>query len=68
MITNPAMVEAFEDAQARQETPDFLRNMHLVDALYEEAHALGAFPLKDPLEGIEVDIRLAQALNVRTAA
>ncbi len=68
MIKNPAMVEAFENAQARQETPDFLRNVRLVDALYEEARALGVFPLQDPLDGIEVDIRLARALNVRTAA
>jgi len=68
MITNPALVEAFEDAQARQDAPDFFRNIRLVDALYQEARALGVFPLKDPLDGIEVDIRLARALNVRTAA
>jgi glycine/D-amino acid oxidase-like deaminating enzyme len=68
MITNPALVEAFERAQARQTTPGFLHNLRLVDALYQEARALGAFPLNNPLDGIEVDIRLARALNVRTAA
>ncbi|HEX9742062.1 MAG TPA: hypothetical protein VGA17_04665 [Nitrospiraceae bacterium] len=68
MITNPALVEAFESAQASRQAPDFLRNLRLVDALYQEARTLNVFPLKDPLDGIEVDIRLAQALNVRTAA
>lgn len=68
MLTNPALVEAVENAQARQATPGFLHNLRLVDALYEEARTLGAFPLKDPLDGIEVDIRVAKALNVRTAA
>lgn len=68
MITNPAMVEAFEAALVRREAPNFLRNLRLVDGLYQEARALGVFPLSDPLDGIEVDLRLAQALNVRTTA
>jgi hypothetical protein len=68
MITNPALVEAFENAQVSRQAPDFLRNLRLVDALYQEARTLNIFPLKDPLDGIEVAIRLAQALNVRTAA
>lgn len=67
MITNPAIVEAFESAQVRREAPNFPHNLRLVDALYQEARALGVFPLNDPLDGIEVDIRLARALNVRTA-
>jgi hypothetical protein len=33
--------------------------------LYEEARLVGAWPPADPLAGIEVDLRLAQALNVR---
>ena len=37
--------------------------MLIAEALYEEARALGVFPLKDSLDGIEVDIRLARALN-----
>ncbi len=68
MITNPAMVAAFEAEQASQAAPDVLRNLRLLDALYHEARTLGVFPLKDPLDGIEVDIRLARALHVRTTA
>lgn len=37
--------------------------MRIAEALYEEARALGVLPLKDPLDGIEVKFRLANALN-----
>ncbi len=53
----------FEDAYARQEHLDLELRFRLLDALYEQARALGLFPPKDPLEGIEHDIRLAQAVN-----
>ena len=66
MIKKPALVEAFEKSQARSEPPDFLQNLRIVEGLYREACLLGAFPLKNPLEGIEVDIRLARVINVRT--
>jgi len=68
MIKKPELVEAFEKSQARQESPDYARNMRLIEALYREACRLGALPLKDPLEGIEVDIHLARVINVRTPA
>ncbi len=68
MMTNPTIVAAFEAEQARLDAPDFLRNLRLLDALYQEARTLGVFPLKDPLDGIETDIRLARVLHVRTAA
>ncbi len=31
--------------------------------MWQEAVDLGVLPLKDPLEGIEVDIRIAKILN-----
>jgi hypothetical protein len=31
--------------------------------MWLEGMALGVLPLKDPLEGIEVDIRIAEMLN-----
>lgn len=66
MIDRPDLIEAFERNQIRATPPDYFRNLSLYEALYEEAKALGYFPLKDPLEGIEVDIRLAKVLNVST--
>ncbi len=68
MVQNPQILDAFEKALARQETPEYARNLRLFEALYKEACTMGVFPLKEPLEGIEVDIRVARALNVRTPA
>jgi len=68
MIKMNSLMEAFEKEQARKSKPDFFKNLRIFEALFEEAKQLGVFPLKDPLEGIDVDIRLAQVLNVRTTA
>lgn len=58
------MWEAFEREEQRSRAPDCAEAARMVELLYEEARSLGVFPLRDPLEGIEVDIRLARALNV----
>jgi transcriptional regulator with XRE-family HTH domain len=47
----------------RKEKADYGRNFRIVDALYDEAVALGAFPLKNPLDGIEVDLKIAKVVN-----
>ena len=62
------MLKSFEHSVARQDRPDFHRNLRIVEDLYLEARVLGVFPLKDPLDGIEVDVRLAGVLNVRKTA
>jgi hypothetical protein len=54
---------AFERELIRREKPDLIRNLKLVEALFQEAVDLGVFPLKDPLEGLEVDIRIAKVIN-----
>jgi hypothetical protein len=66
--TRHPWVEAFEKAQMRQEPADYFRNLRIVEALLQEALVLGVLPLEDPLEGIEVDIRLAQVINVHTSS
>ena len=67
MLKNIPLVEDFEKAQLKREPPDYFHHLRIFEALYREAIHLGALPLKDPLEGIEVDIHLATVLNVRTA-
>ena len=54
---------AFERDLIRREKPDLNRNLKVVEALFQEAVELGVFPLKDPLEGLEVDIRIAKVIN-----
>jgi hypothetical protein len=68
MLKRNSLLEAFEKEQMRSSKPDFFKNLRIFEGLYEEAKLLGVFPLKDPLEGIEVDIRLAKVLNVRKMA
>ena len=55
--------EAFEREWIRREKPDLKQNLKLVDALFQEAVEMGVFPLRDPLEGLEVDIRIAKVIN-----
>ena len=63
MIRNRKLVDEFERALSAAQPADFESSMAIVEALYEEACALGIFPLKDPLDGIDVDVRLAWAVN-----
>ncbi len=63
MITNRREVEKFERELLRNEKVDVKKNISIINAMYEEAVALGVFPLKDPLEGLEVDIKIAQVVN-----
>ena len=63
MVINSEKLRSFEDERIRSEKVDVEQNLRILDALYEEALMLGALPLKDPLEGIEVKIRVAKAVN-----
>lgn len=67
MIKNAELLRKMEDDLLRSQKPDYFRNLRVFEALFEEARALGILPLQNPLEGIDVDIRLAAVLNVRKA-
>ena len=64
MIKNPKMLEAFEKECNEKEKPDFVSNLRIFEAMYEEARSFGVFPLKEPTEGLEDKIRFARMLNV----
>lgn len=68
MIQRRALVDAFERELVRREAPNYFQNLKIVEALYNEARALGALPPADPLDGIEVDVHLARVLNVRASS
>jgi len=63
MVKNAAALERFEAELVRSEPADFRRNLAIVEALAQEAEALGVFRRQDPLEGIETIIRVARAVN-----
>jgi len=63
MITNPKQLESFyRELDARERlTPQ--EAMAIFDMLHNEAVAVGAIHSGNMLEGIEVDIRIADAIN-----
>lgn len=63
MIKDRKLLEAFERKFQAEDRIDLKTKYKILDALYQEAVHLGVFPLKDPLEGIEVDIRVAKVIN-----
>jgi len=56
--------EESERALIRSTKPDHIKNLRIVNAMYEEARHLGVFPLKDPLAGIETVIEMARVVNL----
>jgi len=63
MIKNNKKIEKFERELIRKEKTNIKKNLQLVDAMYREAVEMGVFPLKDPLDGIEVVIKIAKVVN-----
>ena len=58
-------MDRFEKKQIQSSKADYFLNLKIFESLFLEAKQLGIFPLENPLEGIENDIRLAKILNVQ---
>ncbi len=56
-------LQKFEFDFLRKGKTDISRNFHIMEALYKEAVTLGIIPLKNPLDGIEVDLKIAKVVN-----
>lgn len=63
MIKNREMWEAWEREYKRRTPVDPVENIRIAEGMFELARKLGKFPPSDPLQGIELKIRLAKALN-----
>ena len=63
MIKDKKYLQEFEKEIIRSKKADIANNIRIVEALYKEAVSLGVFPLKNPLEGIEVKIKIAKVIN-----
>lgn len=64
MIKNPQLLRELEDTIMKKEGRlpiDY--SMRILESLWNEGVKLGVFPPKEPLEGIDVDIRIAKILN-----
>jgi hypothetical protein len=64
MIKNGRVLRVFEDSFARSEgrIPQE-KAFKIFSAMWQEAIHLGKIPFSDPLEGIEVDIKVARIIN-----
>jgi len=60
MIKDKKFYQEFEDEFLRNEKLTLDEKFRIYDEMYLWAKELGVFPLKDPLEGIEDDIKLAK--------
>jgi hypothetical protein len=68
VIQNGHKLDLFERSLVCRDAVDYRKNLKIYEALYQEARTLGVFPLKDPLDGIDSDIRIARVMNVRKTA
>ena len=68
MIKDKKLLDQWYKRQLRKEELDFSHNLRLLEAMYEEARMLGAFPVQDHLKGLERKIHLAKVVNVSKAA
>jgi transcriptional regulator with XRE-family HTH domain len=55
--------QEFEMDFLREGKIDMARNFRIVEALHKEAVTLGIIPLKNPLDGIEMDLKIAKVVN-----
>ena len=63
MIRNTKKLRQFEKEYFIKNKININQNFLAVEAMLAEAVALNIFPLKDPLEGIEIDIKIAKVVN-----
>ncbi len=63
MVKDGQLLSEFDKAYLRTEKSDYFESLKLFEEMWKEGLQLGVLPLKDPLDGIEVDIRIAKILN-----
>jgi len=63
MVRDKQHLEEFNKNYYSSQKSDLLKNLSILEGMWEEAKELGIFPLKDPLDGIEKNIRIARILN-----
>lgn len=63
MIRDAGALQRFEDSVIRGRKLSHSQALELLDAMWHEGVALGILPPKDPLEGIEVDMRISRIVN-----
>ena len=63
MIKDARLLSEFNKKEMMMEKLDYATSLQIFEGMWQEGVLLGVLPLKDPLEDIEVDIRIARILN-----
>jgi hypothetical protein len=66
MIKDAEYYQEFERQLAAADRLTYDQAVAIIEGLREEAIALGIWPQQDPMEGIDIDIRVARTLNACT--
>jgi len=64
-VKNANKLREFEDSFIRKSSLSYREKLKIFDALYMEALKLGIFPSENPLEGLDVKIRMVRILSGR---
>lgn len=67
MIKDVQYWEKWEAELIGREPIDYVRNVRLMQAMYDEVKSMNLMVSDDPLEGLEADILYAKAINVPTS-
>ena len=63
MIRNAHLLNKLNDKYVKKNRRTYKESLAVFEALWREAVSLGKLPLKNPLEGLEKDFRIAKVLN-----
>jgi len=63
LIKNPDILKQFKRKIIKEERLSFKQALAIFEAMWKEEVTLGVLPPRDPLEGIEIDIKIARILN-----
>jgi hypothetical protein len=63
LIKNRKKIQKLERELIQKQKVDVQKNFRILEALYKEARLLGAFPPKDSLSGLEIDLKIAKVVN-----
>lgn len=63
MIKDSKVLREFERNELINERLSYSESLRIFESLWNEAVSLGVLPLKNPLEDIETNIRIARILN-----
>jgi hypothetical protein len=64
MVKNPEILQKFKNTFYKNEGPlPFYHSLKIFTSMWAQGIKLGVLPPKNPLQGIETDIKIANVLN-----